>query len=152
MSMDGGAWSVFWSGGMYWWYLSFFTLDFGSFCFLLRRLLSDCPRLCIGKHNATCEPLFKIFFKSLKCTSTKYKFHFHVKTTNVSDAKHWKQSTQEDHSLPRLRACTFTPLYMWCPCNLPHPWETKLKFCCTMLADKAKRVWYYKWLLDDGAK
>lgn len=28
--------SCFWSGGTYWWYLSFFTLDLGSLPFLLR--------------------------------------------------------------------------------------------------------------------
>lgn len=38
--MGGGDFSAFWSGGMYWWYLSFFTLGLGSLGFLWRFLLS----------------------------------------------------------------------------------------------------------------
>lgn len=45
--------SCFWSGGTYWWYLSFFTLGLGSFPFLLR-LFSDgvlCWLCYCGKHR-----------------------------------------------------------------------------------------------------
>lgn len=38
--MGGGDFSAFWSGGIYWWYLSFFTLGLGSLGFLWRFLPS----------------------------------------------------------------------------------------------------------------
>lgn len=48
--MGGAPLSCFWSGGIYWWYLSFFTFGFSSLAFLLRCdfSLADLGWLCWG--------------------------------------------------------------------------------------------------------
>lgn len=52
--MGGAPLSCFWSGGMYWWYLSFFTFGFSSLAFLLRCDFSpaDLGWLCWGRERA----------------------------------------------------------------------------------------------------
>lgn len=49
--------SCFWSGGTYWWYLSFFTLGLGSLPFLLR-LFSEgvfCWLCCLRRSTRSCH-------------------------------------------------------------------------------------------------